>query len=886
MSLRIFPALCGFVLLAAVAPCLAQSQAPPAARPEEFTAAVPSPEALPKVLNEGAAALEDQIQGLESRLADSQRKLAQREADLRNLKVRVAYLKAILAVQNPPLIQMQELLATFDLLDTRTKERTRALAAELEDLRQAVTAQTLAENTLKVQMNSLQKAGEPAATSRETQQALNRYLLAADARDSLSAQLGDILEKTQNVLGQTGETLAGLQPELHSLREAGKTALLEKPPSEKPFKEQLANLWESVAALPGRGWRRLTAIVVPGMFGTFFLSQLPRLLGLSAFLTLLAWGTHRLRRFTAQRLRDLRARRPDLELLPVFVLGQIVMDSLVLLGLILWAGVTFWLFGLLRTTPVKLGLNLLLAWWALRLAVVLVRRFFAGEAADGALPLDKATARFYRRSLEVFAVYLVLGFVALRSASLLNFPEPSRIFANHIFQAGFLALVLWLLRRRPFSRLQPHLPDPAWVRRQGVARLVKGAVFLVLAVTLLADLLGLANLALYLTQAAVWTGLALLLFWFLWLLGGSLIRHLLHPEWGWAPHRYPQRRETLQRIYGLSRLLLSLILGAAVILWSLASWGIPPNLVAWAFQWLTWGPVLGPVRLTPLHIGSAILVFCLGFWLSQLVRGLMARRIFPHTALDPGVQYTMSSTVHYIILLLAALAALTVLGFPLTNLALVLGGLGVGVGFGLQNFVNNFISGLILLFERPIKVGDMLVIDGQWGEVKEIRFRSTIFETYDRYDIIIPNSELISHKVLNWTLYGKRINRLTLKVGVGYNSDVAKVTQLLTDICRANPRVVPDPPPQIYFAVYGESSLDFTIWVYVRTPADRVPATHELNSAILETFNQQGIEIPFPQRQLVIKEWPGAPEEGGGMASPSPPSSPAAARKEGQNPKT
>ncbi len=184
------------------------------------------------------------------------------------------------------------------------------------------------------------------------------------------------------------------------------------------------------------------------------------------------------------------------------------------------------------------------------------------------------------------------------------------------------------------------------------------------------------------------------------------------------------------------------------------------------------------------------------------------------------------------------------------------GALGVGIGFGLQNIVNNFISGLILLFERPIKVGDMLVIDGQWGTVKEIRVRSTIFETFDRYVLIIPNSELVSNKVLNWTHYGAGINRLSLKVGVAYGSDVRQVTQLLTEVCQANPRVVAVPPPQVYFEAYGDSSLDFKVWVFVRTPSDRMPATHELNSAIFEAFNEHGIEIPFPQRDLHIKEWP------------------------------
>jgi small-conductance mechanosensitive channel len=251
----------------------------------------------------------------------------------------------------------------------------------------------------------------------------------------------------------------------------------------------------------------------------------------------------------------------------------------------------------------------------------------------------------------------------------------------------------------------------------------------------------------------------------------------------------------------------------------------------------------------------------LGFFFSRLVRSLVLLHVFPRTALDSGVQYTISTILHYVVLILAGLVALTILGFPLTNVALVAGALGVGIGFGLQNIVNNFISGLILLFERPIKVGDTLVIDGQWGTVKEIRVRSTIFETSDRSVLIIPNSELVSNKVLNWTHYGSGINRITLQVGVSYGSDVRQVTQLLTEICQANPRVVAAPPPQVYFAVYGESSLNFTIWVHLRTPNDRIPATHELNTAIFEAFKEHDIQIPFPQSELYIKEWPEKPEK-------------------------
>jgi small-conductance mechanosensitive channel len=200
--------------------------------------------------------------------------------------------------------------------------------------------------------------------------------------------------------------------------------------------------------------------------------------------------------------------------------------------------------------------------------------------------------------------------------------------------------------------------------------------------------------------------------------------------------------------------------------------------------------------------------------------------------------------------------ALSVLGFPLSNLTLMAGGLGVGIGFGLKDILNNFVSGLILLYERPVKVGDMLSVDQQWGRVKAIRVRSTVLETLDGNVMIIPNSQIISGKILNWTHDDSETNRLTLNVGVAYGSDVRKVTRILLDICHANPRVMQDPAPKCAFKSYGGSSLDFAIWVHLRTPADRIPATHELNTAILEEFQENGIEIPFPQQEIFVKNWP------------------------------
>jgi small-conductance mechanosensitive channel len=287
-------------------------------------------------------------------------------------------------------------------------------------------------------------------------------------------------------------------------------------------------------------------------------------------------------------------------------------------------------------------------------------------------------------------------------------------------------------------------------------------------------------------------------------------------------------------------------------------WGGDPDHLLTLVQWLRVGIPLGSMFLSPLNLLLGCLVLYLGFWLSRLLSRLLQTRVFPRTGWDVGIQYTISTILHYVILIVGILMTLNVLGFPLSNLALIMGALGVGVGLGLQNIVSNFFSGLVLLLERPIKVGDMLVIDGQWGEVKQIRIRSTVFQTFDKAVVIIPNTELTASKIVNWTHYGRGSSRITLTVGVAYGTDIALVTRLLGEVCAANARVLKEPPPQVLFVAYGESSLDFSIMVHVAAPEDRMPATHELNSAMFDVFHEHGIEIPFPRRDLHIKNWPRA----------------------------
>jgi small-conductance mechanosensitive channel len=191
-------------------------------------------------------------------------------------------------------------------------------------------------------------------------------------------------------------------------------------------------------------------------------------------------------------------------------------------------------------------------------------------------------------------------------------------------------------------------------------------------------------------------------------------------------------------------------------------------------------------------------------------------------------------------------------GLDLQKFTIIAGALGVGIGFGLQNIVNNFVSGLILLFERPVKVGDTINIDDQWGTITRIGMRSTVFETLDRSEIIVPNSDLISQKVTNWT-FTSNISRIVLTVGVAYGSSLDKVLEILMRVAKEHPDILNDPEASAIFTGFGESSIDFELRVWIADIGKRLKVKSEMGQAVDRYFREEGITIPFPQRDLHLR---------------------------------
>jgi small-conductance mechanosensitive channel len=261
------------------------------------------------------------------------------------------------------------------------------------------------------------------------------------------------------------------------------------------------------------------------------------------------------------------------------------------------------------------------------------------------------------------------------------------------------------------------------------------------------------------------------------------------------------------------------------------------------------------INKTPITPFS-LLVFCLFLAafavFSRVLQRLFAAQVFPRMGVDPGTQYTLNRIVHYAIMIIGSLVAFQFVGIDLTGLAVIFGFLSVGIGFGLQNITSNFVAGLILLFERPIKVGDRITVGDKEGDVVEINIRSTTIRTLNNIAVIVPNSEFVSATVVNWS-YGDQKVRLEIDVGVSYGADLQTVLQSLREVADEHSEVLKDPAPEVLHMGFGDSAWNMRLRVWIAEPHRHPQIRSEINCAIVEKFRRNGVEIPFPQRDLHLR---------------------------------
>ena len=391
-----------------------------------------------------------------------------------------------------------------------------------------------------------------------------------------------------------------------------------------------------------------------------------------------------------------------------------------------------------------------------------------------------------------------------------------------------------------------HMLWPSWL---------KLPLWLVAIAIVVALPLGYFALAQFLAGQVVLTGAIVLMVVLLHMAIGELRHDLVDDGRGlgrWAHSQLRLEQEPRKLLaFGLSFGLNVLLIILAVPL-VLANWGFSSaDMQSWLVT-IFYGFDVGGFRFSMAAIMAGVALFALGIVLTRFLQRWLDQGILKSSRIQSGLSNSIRTGIGYMGFLLSALLAVSYVGLDFTNLAIVAGALSVGIGFGLQSIVNNFVSGLILLVERPVKVGDWVIVGDHQGFVRRISVRSTEIETFDRSTVIVPNSELITGVVTNWT-HGNSTGRVIVGVGVAYHSNPREVYNILSEIAKGHPKSLTYPAPRVVFEEFGASSMDFTIRIYIGNITEVFDVTTELRMQIFERFKEHNVEISFPQLDVHLK---------------------------------
>ena len=416
---------------------------------------------------------------------------------------------------------------------------------------------------------------------------------------------------------------------------------------------------------------------------------------------------------------------------------------------------------------------------------------------------------------------------------------------SSLLLAGLVVAIL----RTPLRSENPAAPS------MRLLRALRAVVWIIVAAIVACALTGYLPLARFLAQQLVVTGsiLALVYLLLLWVDGfAQSVTDDNAVSGRWLEQRGHLERSRREQL----ALPISLLLKLAVLVLSvpfiMLQWGYTwPDIQDW-YRQLFFGFHIGSTQVTFGALLASVIVFGLGYAAARLFQGWLDVQVLLPAGISGGVRHSIRTGVGYVGILIAALAAVSYAGFNLSSLAIVAGAFSIGIGFGLQNLVNNFVSGLILLAERPIRVGDLVVVGGEEGYVRKISVRSTEIETFDRAHVLIPNASFVSDKVKNWTLHNN-VRRVAISIGTAYACDPRQVREVLLKVARSNQDVLHMPEPIVDLREFGASSINFVLYVFIADISKTVRVRTDLSIAIFDAFAEAGIEIPFTQTDVNIR---------------------------------
>jgi len=488
------------------------------------------------------------------------------------------------------------------------------------------------------------------------------------------------------------------------------------------------------------------------------------------------------------------------------------------------------------------------------LFLALIHTFLGSSLELGLIKQEQVRiARKLSHRLKSLVLFIFLGYLLFSTILSQSLPESALLLTRGIYGAVIilnLIMVIWLVGR--FNK----------VRSNQIFRIF---IVLFLFGALIAEFYGYRNISMYILRTILGSLIALDIFKLLGILTAELIDSLEHGKGHWQQKlRASMALKPEQAMPGTLwiRIIINLLLWAGLISSLIILWKVPDNYAQTLISYITTGFTIGSVEILPLRVLQAILALPFLLTINAWFKRGLEQRWLKRTQMERGTRESMATIAGYTGISIAIIISLSIAGMDFSKLALIAGALSVGIGFGLQNIVNNFVSGLILLFERPIKTGDWIQVGAFEGYVRKISIRSTQIQTFDRSDIIVPNSDLISGSVTNWMLYDQR-GRIRVPIGVAYGSDTQLVKKLLLQVAKENEQVIDNimlaPLPIVLFLQFGDSSLNFELRCHIKNIDTRQTTISEINFAIDEIFRENNIEIPFPQRDVHVRDVSNSP---------------------------